>query len=109
MARHGNIGAIRVFHGIREKTEIRLENTQHILHRLGGNTDLLPHHALTVLLHAPAQHVQADVIGIVNGDVRRALGERRQSTKFSQGMVELIAQSCAAGLIHDEGSPRIHD
>ena len=108
MARHRNIGAIRVFHGIREETEIRLENAQHILHRLGGNTDLLAHHALTVLLNTPAQHVQADVIGIVNGDIRRALGERRHSAEFAQGAVELIAQSCAAGLIHGAGSPRIH-
>ena len=87
-------------HAIGQEAEVRLAHVQHVLHRLGGHADLLADHLLAVG-EAALEEAQRDVVRIVDGDRRLALGQRRQHRLRAQRRVELIAEAFDRCLVHE--------
>ncbi|MNN35723.1 hypothetical protein D3C81_1495820 [compost metagenome] len=83
---HGeaDVGAVGDLHAVGEEAEVRLVDVEHVLHGLAGDADLLADHPLALLL-ALLEEAQGDAVGVVQGDVRVTLGERRQGAPVAQG------------------------
>ncbi len=74
-------------HTIGQETEVRLVYAQHVLHRLGRDPDLLADHPLAVRL-AQGERRQRNGVGVVYGEHRIALDQRRQCSPLAQRIIE---------------------
>ncbi|MPN39616.1 hypothetical protein SDC9_187144 [bioreactor metagenome] len=92
-------GPIRVLHRVGEEAEVGLVDIQHVLNRFAGHTDLLADDPLSIAL-ASGQHVQGDVVGIVDRDLGVALGQGLQGAALAQRFVKFVAQATDQGFIH---------
>ena len=98
-----DIAAVVHLHAVGEEAEVRLVDVEHVLHGLAGDADLLADHLLALPL-APGEEAQGDAVGVVQGDVRVALGERRQGAPVAQGGEQLVAEGVDQGCLH-AGAP----
>ncbi|MNY37548.1 hypothetical protein D3C86_1721180 [compost metagenome] len=98
---HGeaDIAAVGHLHAVGEEAEVRLVDVEHVLHGLAGDADLLADHPLALPL-ALLQEAQGDAVGVDEGDVRVALGERRQGAPVAQGGEQFVAQGIDQGFVH---------
>jgi len=69
------------------------------MHGLAGDADLLADHAVAVVELA-LDHAQLDVVGVLDGDVGLAVGERRDRGEGLECGVQLVAVVVDLVLVH---------
>ncbi|MNR46791.1 hypothetical protein D3C85_1658070 [compost metagenome] len=76
-------------HAIGELTEVRLIDLEHVHYGLTGNADLLADDPLA-LLHAAAEQALLNGVSVLDAQLRKALGQRRDHPRLIEGVEQLI-------------------
>jgi len=91
--------ALVVDHVRQQLAEIGLVDLEHVHDDLAGHADLLADHGVAVVELA-LDHAQLDVVGILDGDVAFAVGQRGDRGEGLERGVQLVAVVIDLVLVH---------